>query len=47
MVEAIRKKGTVVWYLLAKDEGHGFRKKRNRDYYSNAVTLFLETHLLK
>lgn len=46
MVEVIRKNGGEVWYMLAKDEGHGFRKKSNRDYYNNAVVLFLETFLL-
>ena len=34
------------WYLLAKDEGHGFRKKSNRDYLADAMALFLETFLL-
>ena len=47
MVAAIRENGGEVWYLLAKDEGHGFRKKRNRDYYTNAVVLFLEKYLLE
>ena len=46
MVEAIRENGGNVWYLLAKDEGHGFRKKVNRDYYNFAVVMFLEQHLL-
>ncbi|WP_352887054.1 S9 family peptidase [Sinimarinibacterium thermocellulolyticum] len=35
-----------VWYFLARDEGHGFRKKSNRDLYNNAVALFLREHLL-
>lgn len=43
MVATIRNNGGEVWYLLARDEGHGFRKKANRDYYSNAVVLFLQT----
>ncbi|MEM7481785.1 MAG: S9 family peptidase [Acidobacteriota bacterium] len=46
MVEEIRKNGGDVWYLLAKDEGHGFRKKGNRDYYASATVLFLQQHLL-
>jgi dipeptidyl aminopeptidase/acylaminoacyl peptidase len=45
MVEVIRENGGEVWYLLAKDEGHGFRKKTNRDYYQNAVALFFKTIL--
>lgn len=47
MVEVIRKNGSPVWYLMAKDEGHGFRKKTNRDYYAYSVILFLEEYLLK
>lgn len=46
MLEVIRKNGGKVWYLLAKDEGHGFRKKSNRDYYYHSVALFLEKFLL-
>lgn len=47
MLHAIRQNGGEVWYVLAKDEGHGFRKKRNRDYYTKAVILFLQNYLLK
>ncbi len=47
MLEAVKKNGGVVWYLMAKDEGHGFRKKSNRDYLSESVSLFLEDILLK
>jgi len=46
MVEVIRSNGGTVWYLLAKDEGHGFRKKGNNDFYQAAVSLFLERYLL-
>ncbi|MGB3779472.1 MAG: S9 family peptidase, partial [Tunicatimonas sp.] len=46
MVEEIRGTGSEVWYLLAKDEGHGFRKKGNRDYQYNAVALFFQQYLL-
>jgi dipeptidyl aminopeptidase/acylaminoacyl peptidase len=47
MVEVVRKNSGLAWYLLAKDEGHGFAKKVNRDYYRNAVALFLKTFLVK
>ncbi len=47
MVEKIRENGGTVWYLMAKDEGHGFKKKSNSDYYRNSVILFLEQFLLK
>lgn len=42
IVAEVRKNGGKVWYLLAKDEGHGFRKKSNRDYYNAAIALFLK-----
>ncbi len=47
IVRAIRQGGGAVWYLLAKDEGHGFQKKANRDYFNDAVSLFFEEYLLK
>jgi dipeptidyl aminopeptidase/acylaminoacyl peptidase len=46
MVKVIRENGGKVWYILAKNEGHGFSKKTNRDYYNSAVMLFLEKVLL-
>ena len=45
MLEKVRKRGTPVWYLMAKDEGHGFKKKSNRDFMAASVALFL-TQLL-
>jgi len=47
IVETVRKNGGEVWYVLAKDEGHGFSKKTNRDYFNNVVSLFLEKFLLE
>jgi dipeptidyl aminopeptidase/acylaminoacyl peptidase len=47
MVETVRKNGTKVWYLEAKDEGHGFRKKGNADFQFYATVLFIREHLLK
>jgi len=47
IVEIVRKNSGEVWYLLAKDEGHGFRKKTNRDFYIWSEVLFLEKYLLK
>jgi dipeptidyl aminopeptidase/acylaminoacyl peptidase len=41
MVAAIRANGGEVWYLAAKDEGHGFRKKANRDFYLKTLAMFL------
>ena len=46
MVARIRKIGTPVWYLMAKDEGHGFAKKGNRDYQFYATVEFIKEFLL-
>ncbi len=46
VVKAVRANGGEVWYLLAKDEGHGFRKKVNRDYQMEAEAMFLSRFLL-
>jgi dipeptidyl aminopeptidase/acylaminoacyl peptidase len=47
IVSTVRGRGGKVWYLLARDEGHGFQKKTNRDAFSDAMTLFFEENLLK
>jgi len=46
MVAALRDRGETVWYMNALNEGHGYRKKENRDIYQQATVLFLKTHLL-
>lgn len=41
-------KGRIpVWYLLAKNEGHGFVQQSNRDYRLYATILFVKEFLLK
>ncbi|PYS65132.1 MAG: peptidase S9, prolyl oligopeptidase [Acidobacteria bacterium] len=47
IVRTVRKNGTPVWYLMAKDEGHGFAKKQNRDFQLYATVLFMKEYLLK
>jgi dipeptidyl aminopeptidase/acylaminoacyl peptidase len=47
MVEVVRKNGTPVWWLLGKDEGHGFAKKKNRDFQFYATVTFVKEYLLK
>ena len=47
MVAKIRARGGEVWYLAAKDEGHGFRKKQNRDFQQKTMVTFLERQLEK
>jgi dipeptidyl aminopeptidase/acylaminoacyl peptidase len=42
MVAKIRANGGEVWYLLGLNEGHGFQKRDNVDYYQWAVAMFLE-----
>lgn len=36
-----------VWYILGKDEGHGFAQSSNRDYRTYAMILFVKEFLLK
>ena len=45
IVERAKQNGTV-WYLMAKDEGHGFAKKNNNDYLYYSTILFIKEHLL-
>lgn len=45
IVQALHIAEVPAWYILAEDEGHGFRKKGNRDY-ANAVRFeFFRRHL--
>jgi dipeptidyl aminopeptidase/acylaminoacyl peptidase len=50
MVKAIRENSPgdgQVWYLMAKDEGHGFAKKKNADFQFLSTILFFREYLLK
>jgi len=47
MVAVVRKNGTPVWWLLGKDEGHGFAKKKNRDFQFYATIEFVKEYLVK
>lgn len=47
MRDRLKAKGNTVWYLEAKDEGHGFRKKPNVDFQRLAVIRFMQEYLLK
>jgi len=46
IVAALKKEGTPVWYLMATDEGHGYRKKVNQDFQFYATVEFLKKYLL-
>ena len=47
VVKTVRSGGGQVWYVLAKDEGHGFAKKQNADYVWFGITMFLDQFLVK
>ncbi|HEV2285990.1 MAG TPA: prolyl oligopeptidase family serine peptidase, partial [Steroidobacteraceae bacterium] len=42
LVWRVRSGGGEVWYLTAQDEGHGWRRKSNRDAYLETAATFLE-----
>jgi dipeptidyl aminopeptidase/acylaminoacyl peptidase len=46
MVAALKKDGRPVWYLLARDEGHGFAKRKNQDFQLYATVAFVRRFLL-
>jgi dipeptidyl aminopeptidase/acylaminoacyl peptidase len=43
LVNRLRSRGGVVWYLQATDEGHAFGRKQNRDAYYRTFAQFLTT----
>jgi dipeptidyl aminopeptidase/acylaminoacyl peptidase len=45
MVAKVQRNNSPVWYLVAKDEGHGFRKKNNADYQFYATVMFVKEFL--
>jgi dipeptidyl aminopeptidase/acylaminoacyl peptidase len=46
MVATVKRNGSPVWYLMAQDEGHGFRRKENADFQFYATVLFIRNFLL-
>jgi dipeptidyl aminopeptidase/acylaminoacyl peptidase len=47
IADALKKQGTPVWLMIAKDEGHGYRKKPNQDFQFYATVEFLQQYLLQ
>jgi dipeptidyl aminopeptidase/acylaminoacyl peptidase len=47
IVETLKKKNTPAWFIMAKDEGHGFVKKPNVDFQFYATVEFARRTLLK
>jgi len=45
VVEALRERDLSVWYMNALNEGHGYRKRENRDIMQQAMMMFLKQHL--
>lgn len=46
MMKTIKSIGGTVWYLEAKDEGHGFAKKSNADFQRYVTVMFVRKYLL-
>lgn len=46
IVAAVERNGAPVWYVVGKDEGHGFQKKVNSDYMRVVMVEFIRQHLL-
>ena len=44
--KTVEESGLEAWYMLAENEGHGFRKKENIDQYQNAMVQFLQKNLV-
>jgi len=47
IVAKARGNGSMVWYLRAENEGHGFARKENADYYFYAMVRFMQETILK
>lgn len=46
IVKTLKERNIPVWYLVAKDEGHGFAKKPNIDFQFYSTILFIQNFLL-
>lgn len=46
MKDKIKQGGGTVWFLMAKDEGHGFRKKNNMDFQFYSSIEFIRQYLI-
>jgi len=47
IVAKARANGTPVWYLRAENEGHGFARKENADFYFYTTLRFMQDTLLR
>ena len=46
VLSAVKQNGVPVWYVVGKNEGHGFARKGNQDYLQAVEALFLRQFLL-
>jgi dipeptidyl aminopeptidase/acylaminoacyl peptidase len=46
MKDKIKQNGGMVWFLMAKDEGHGFKKKNNADFQFYSTIEFIRQFLI-
>ncbi len=46
IVKTLKENGAPAWYLLGKNEGHGFGKKENQDFDFYTTILFVQKYLL-
>ncbi|RPH54961.1 S9 family peptidase, partial [bacterium] len=46
IVAKLQANGVPVWYVVAKDEGHGFQKKTNADYQRAVLFEFMRRYLV-
>ncbi|WP_300663070.1 alpha/beta fold hydrolase [Fluviicola sp.] len=47
IVQRLRENNQTVWYLMAKNEGHGFQNAENINVQRNSVIIFLKKYLLE
>lgn len=47
LLARLKEGGGNPWYLMAKDEGHGFQKKSNRDFMTASVVMFFKDRLVE
>jgi dipeptidyl aminopeptidase/acylaminoacyl peptidase len=46
IIDKLNAQGTPTWFMVANDEGHGYAKKKNRDFLFDAQVLFVDKCLL-
>jgi dipeptidyl aminopeptidase/acylaminoacyl peptidase len=47
IVNAVKRNGTPVWYVVFGDEGHDFARRANVDYMLYAWAEFAQQYLMK